>query len=653
MPDASVKYTDQPEGLQRTPDYIRERYLKAKEAMRPLHSRIEKYRNLYNFHHYLKAPKAGERRIEWPDYTNAVDLAVSILSSNEIDFRAYGFTPGSAEGKRSSIIEKVLNAAIHISQIRDEIDLNHEHTLQLARDGVSVIRTVWDDEYHEMFLEDKTEPENDDDDGEPIYGEFTDLPLRVQVLDAKNLYVVPGGKKRWLSLFYAEERTIADVESDEGITIPEFVSKSKEERETEKHDFIDYWEYVDAFELVEDDEGNPIPIIDPETYVPAVGDDGETLYQRRPVKLAYNGTIYGENFIRPLEHAEGYNAFPYTIFFWKPIGRLRPVDWGESILHVMQYIVPHMETRFNRQTRMVDLYSSLPLVTRTEGARKIKLDPGMGRVAQLSLEEELGFPTWPGSPPDVSEQLGILQAKIQESSFPSAMYGEGVSNMAGYAISQLIDSGQVRLTTPIRQLEQGWAVWAHKTLSLIKNFAENAEIHVYGPMRGKFFYDKVVGRKCHGIRVDVKVDAKYPGMDTRQIAEATQAKPFMPLRYIHERYLDIQQSDDAIRLMDIEKIKEMPAFQELVMMEYLSELAEKENNKIALQLLQRYMNQGMPEQPGRPSEGPSPPALTGGSTPIVPGAYPVEEGGTPFGQEPNRAMEELVTVAPNMAGGFS
>jgi hypothetical protein len=620
--------------------------------MEPLHDRIDKYRKLYGFDHYKKKAKATESRVSWPDYTNAVDLAVSILSANAIDFKAYGFTPGSEEGKRSSMIEKVLNATLHMSSIRDEININHIHILQLARDGASVIRTVWDDEYHDMFLEEFPEPETDEDDGEEIVGMFKDLPLRAQVLDARNMYVITGGKKRWLSCFYADDRTIADVEEDMGIEIPAFAKRSKQEKETEKHEFIDYWEYVSGFELVENESGEPVPVMDPETGELSMDEEtGDIIWERRPVILVQNAVIYEDYLLKPLEIAEGYEDIPYTLFFWKPIGQKNPEDWGESLLHAMQHIVPHIERRFNRQSRLIDLYASMPLVSRTEGARKVKLDPGVGRVAQLSLEEDLGFPSWPGTPPDVESQLNLLQAKSQESSFPAAMYGEGVKNMAGYAISQLIDSGQIRLVTPGQQLEQGWAVWAHKTLNLIKNFAENAYIHVYGEMRGKFFYDKVVGRKCEGFRVDVTIKPKYPGMDTREIAHATQAKPFLSNWSILQRYLNVPQPDDEERRRNIQNVKEMPAFQELIMMGYLKELAE-EGDKVAGALFERYMLQGMPGEPGRPTEPTKPDAMVGGSTPIVPGAYPVEEGGAPFGQEPGKGLEEMVQVAPNLAGGF-
>lgn len=651
MPSVDVNYPDQT-GLQRVPRYIKDRWELTKKNMEPLHERIATYRRLYDFNHYNMAPKANERRIEWPDYTNAVDLAVSILSANPIDFKAYGFTPGSEEGKRSSIIEKVLNAAIHISSIRDEVHIQHNHLMQVTRDGCSVIRTVWDTDYHDMFVEDYEESQTDMEDEGPIVGSFKELPLRVQVLDPSNFYVIPGGKKRWLSVFYAEERTIEDVEKDEGVTLPgEFQKKNKQERETEKHEFIDYWEYVDGFELVENSNGEPVPVLDPTTGQPMLDDEGEILWKRRPVLLVRNAIVYGDYLIKPLEVAEGYDDIPYTVFWWKPIGQKKPEEWGESLLHAMQHIVPHLETRFNRQARLIDMYASLPLVSRTEGARKVKLDPGIGRVAQLSLEEDLGFPTWPGTPPDVADQMLTLQAKSQESSFPAAMYGEGVRNMAGYAISQLIDSGQIRLTTPIQQLEQGWAIWAHKTLNLIKNFAENAEINVYGTMRGKFFYDKVVGRKCEGFRVDVQVKPKYPGMDTREIAHATQASPFLSKWTIAQRYLNVPQPDDEIRRMNIEKVKDMPAFQELIMLEYLQELADEGNN-IAKMLMQRYMTMGMPGEPGRPPSGPAPEAISGAGSTVIPGAYPVEEGGTPFGQEPSRGLEEMVRVAPNLAGGL-
>lgn len=648
MPDASVSYSDRPSTeLERAPDYILKRWQQAKTTMEGLHGRISKYRDLYDFRHYKGSPLALESRIQWTDYTNAVDLACAILSSNKIDFRAYGFTPGEEEGRRASIIEKLLSAAIHVSEIRDEVSIRHLHNLQLARDGVSVIRTVWDDQYHESYLRMLAEPKDDEVDGKPIVAEFTELPLRVQVLDALNFYVTPGGKKRWLAVMYAEDVSITEIEREYDIKLPFATGMPSEQKDVTMYPKIDYWEYVDGFEFIEDEDGNPTMVMGPDG-TPVLNDDGEPAYHRRPVLAVRNGLLYKDYMIRPVELVEGYEDIPYTVFFWKPIGNAKPTEWGESLLHALQYVVPHLETRFNRQSRLVDLYTGLPLVSRTEGARKVRMDPGLGKVVQLSLEEELGFPTWSGSPPDVAAQMETLQGKAQESSFPSAMYGQGVRNMAGYAISQMIDSGQIRLTTPIEQLQQGWSVWAVKTLNLVKNFAENAEIHVYGTMRGKFFYDRVVGRQCHGYRIDVRIEAKYPGMQTRQVAEATQARPFMPLRYIHERFLDIQQSDDAIRLMDIEKVKEMPAFQELVMLEYLEELA-KGGNEIAGKLYQRYLAQGMPGKPGRPNEPSNPEALPGGSTPI-PGTYPVETGGVPPGQEEDRALNELVTASPSLTG---
>ncbi|MBE0573867.1 hypothetical protein IH575_03125, partial [Candidatus Dojkabacteria bacterium] len=52
------------------------------------HKNISKWRQLYDDRHYDTAPKPGEERFSDPTYTNTVDLAVGIMLSNPLIWKA-------------------------------------------------------------------------------------------------------------------------------------------------------------------------------------------------------------------------------------------------------------------------------------------------------------------------------------------------------------------------------------------------------------------------------------------------------------------------------------------------------------------------------------------------------------------------------------
>jgi hypothetical protein len=609
------------DGMQRAPEYIMARWKRAKEDCQPWHNKIAMYRKLYDNKHYSSEPKAGERRINLPEYQNVVDLAVGILGSKPVEFRAYGFTPGEAEQNQGSRVEKLLQACMYVNGVRQEIDIQKTLLKMFVRDTVGCLRTVWDNEYADEYMEEQG---------------YSDVPIRWQVVDAMNVYPVPGGKNRWLCIFHAVERSIADVEAAENISIPAFNKMSKEEKERTKHQWLDYWEFAKA-------------------KVEELDDDDNVLSEHDSV-VVRNATIYADYLIDPLEVKEGYHDLTYTIFFYDPTPENDPKLWGKGILTALMELVPHLETRFNRQTRLVDLYASQNMVSKTADARKIRTDPALGKIVPLGLNEDLGWPQWPGTPPDVTQQIAFLQGAIQQSSFPQALYGQGVSTMAGYAISQLVSTGQIRLVTPGAQLGLAWTIVANKTMALLREFAE-APIICYGVHEGNRFQETVSVEDAVGLRVDADVMSTFPGEDVQSVAMATQATPHLSHSTILERYYHIQQPNDEIRRMEIEQVRKNPAMLEIVMMEYLKELAaeEAENKdsspKIYGALLQRYMSQGMPGKPGRPGEPPNPMQPMGLQSPTgqpVPGAT----GEEPYGQEQTQGLEDLVTYTPSLTGGF-
>ena len=110
----------------KTSQHVQVMLTKARSHCTPLHDQIEKWRDLYDFNHYVGRPMPHESRYADPTYTNVVDLAVGILLANGLEFRASGWVPSKMEMEESTRIEKFLMGLIHTNNLRDEVDIVYE-----------------------------------------------------------------------------------------------------------------------------------------------------------------------------------------------------------------------------------------------------------------------------------------------------------------------------------------------------------------------------------------------------------------------------------------------------------------------------------------------------------------------------------------------
>ena len=98
----------------------------AKDFTKGWHTNIVRWRKRYNFKHYDSKPKPGENRYIDPTHTNTVDLAVGILQSNDMIWRATGWRPSDEEETGGSIVEKTVAAIIDHNSSRKQIDMLYE-----------------------------------------------------------------------------------------------------------------------------------------------------------------------------------------------------------------------------------------------------------------------------------------------------------------------------------------------------------------------------------------------------------------------------------------------------------------------------------------------------------------------------------------------
>lgn len=485
--------------------YIEELAVRLRGEFRERDNNIDDMRNLY----YMRRPdvrlKPGERLIVSNKATNIVDLAVGIMSSQDMSIRVYrGVGDNTAEDEeRCSKIERFLRGCVYMNNMRQNIDLENIVLTYQIRDGMACLYVIWDDS---------------------IEG---DLPIYIHAIDPKEIYYEHGGPMGGLRhvVRYCT-RTIADIEDEWGVEL-----EPTADRKLREVEYIDYWGW-----RREDDE-----------------------------LLVENAVIADGKWVKEPRVVEGYVDLPFVLIFGRSTGDLSPSYESLSMLYPVRNQIYDMESLMRHQRRLADLYTSLPPIVRLQAGRNIPpIDPVVGKVITLYEGEEFFFPTWPGTPPDVERALSITQMEIQEGSFPHVAYGMGPTQLSGYALSLLNDSGRIRLIQFKRNAERGWTAAFMRIMKLCATFAPNQELAVNGRLAGKPFTITLRGKEMAPYMVDVEIRPSYPQDEQRRMVMAAQAKAqgLLSLRTIQERFLDVEYPDEEEQRILVEMAMRNPKLME-------------------------------------------------------------------------------------------
>lgn len=589
------------------------RIMSAKDHVKGWKENIHRWRHLYDGHHYDSVPKTGEVRYNDPTYGNTVDLAVGIMLANQLVWSASGWSPSYGEQKKSSALEKFLYAAWCVNAEREESSLQYDLMLHFARDGGGAIFSVWDKNIGEMTRTTREVPDSETEDGvRPTYA-FEELPLRIKVIDPDTMFMLPGGPKRWLVMGRSEERSVLDIEVMYNVQLADFTHMDENQKSITRGEFVDYWDY---------------------------STEGGKLHVR-------NCCLFNNKFVPGFElrTMDGYTDLPYTVQLFKPTEKTQSDKW-QSIISPLVESVSLLERSVNRRQRQIDIYSSLPIVTKTHPGRPISVE-GLGHHVNLSTDEDIGFPSWPGNAPDVQMQMDFFRARVQQSGFSDVMFGSGASQVTGYALSQLGDQNRIRLEQPVKHLELLFTSWAKKAIKLCAYFSSSAQVKVYGTMKGQDFAEWIDFSDAKEFVVRAEIRPKFPNEEVRRHAMATQARGVLSDWTIMERYLDIQQPDEEMERQQIEVAMKNPMIQSYIMMAELNKRAE-DGDKVAAMVLQSMQSGGLPGTPGRPVEPNNPEQLMGGQSPTG-SAMPT----APQGPDAQAQMEGMVGASPTMSGEIS
>ena len=616
------------------------KYQKARSFTKDWHSNVERWRKLYNMAHYSK--QAGAREVQYsdPTFTNTVDLAVGIMLSNQLRWHAYGFTPTYIEQKDTGKIEKLLEGILSANDDRQERFQRFELFQNFVRDGGGVLYSVFDPEIADRS---KRLVEDPSGEGIPSRWVFGEVPITIQVIDPLKFFCLPGGPKRWLLMGREENMTVMDVELIYGVKIDKFAHLSDMEKSTTIGKFVDIWDYVSVEDIIPGSFTDLAPSLD---SVPVSGDMTEGVTQVKTHLAIRNTAMFDMIPLRGPEIMTGYEELPYTVQFYKPTGS--DSNQWQSILSPLEDSVSLLERSFNRRAYQIDVFTSLPLVTKTQPGRTINIDPGLYNSVSISPDESIEFPTWPGNSPDLEMHMDFLRSRIQQSGFSDVMFGQGSGEAAGYAMSQLGDQNRIRLEQPIKHIELLFTSWAKKSLQLLNTFATGTSIFVYGKQRGTDYADNVKIDDLSGYQVRSEIRPDFPNEEQRKVAMASQVKGLMSGYTILEKYLGIEQPEDEQDKMFIEKVTQHPASVEYAVRKELDKRAQA-GDVIAAQTLQSMVNGGIAGDQGRPKDPTSPPQIPG--QPSADG-QPISQalGGAPAGQSPAEVQNKMANQAPSLMG---
>ena len=539
----------------------------AKAFMTDWHKNIDRWRNLYDSKHYSGTPKPGEDRFADPTFTNHVDLAVGILLTNPLVWKATAWKPGTETQKLESQVEKFLVGVMETNINRNEYDTLYEVLLHYVRDGGCVLYTVWDED-----AEKKTETVINEYGEEVPVQVYDECPLVQKVIDPSTVYFLPGGKKRWIAVAREEKTSAFDVLMRFG-KLPESLNylKSTEDLVSRTGKLVDYWDATEK-----DKKGNII---------------------------IRNAVLFDNEFVpdRELTVMPKYKSLPYTLGLYKPTDRTDSGKW-HSIITPLEEPVKHLEQNINRRQRQINLYSSLPVVSKTANGRAVSMDAVMGQIVTLSQDEDIAFPQWPGNAPDVERQIDFQRSRVQQSGFSDVFIGSGSSQASGYSLSQLGDQNRIRLEQPIAHLKRFWEWAGTKAIEVAVDHAEdNCYLRMYGKIKGKPFTELIPIKDLEGFHVSCEITPNFPNDQVRKHAMGNQVRGVLSEETIMERYLDIQQPDEEYDRKVIEMTQTHPIALQYSMMKVL-EAQAKNNDPIAAMELQQLQQQGMQGQPGAPTQ---------------------------------------------------
>lgn len=303
---------------------------------------------------------------------------------------------------------------------------------------------------------------------------------------------------------------------------------------------------------------------------------------------------------------------PYVYIKGRTSSSRQPEHAVKSLLYHMEPLVLYMEKLLMQKGTAIRIWCWPQLkVTRKldsplgeDGNPLVrKFDLEAGTTIELLEGEDVQFLVWTGSPPDIDEQVAIIQRYLDRMGLSSVMYGTTAADASsGYAINTLIQASQALFGPIVENLADGYTrlgVLAVKNVELL-----GQRVYVYKkPTGGWISLDGGSIQSYYNIRgiVEQTLPQDMPAK-TMMAMNLTQGdNPLSSMYKVRTDILGDKSPDLTQRQIDLERWRSDPAVQQFYIQKVLKEAGMKlEAPPVAAGQIQGPLPPALAQLLGRP-----------------------------------------------------
>lgn len=528
------------------------------------HRYIQENRRQYALRHHAN-PKNYDVTLSKPH--NIVTFAKAVLSASQLRMRAIGFSDSVDAMERASLFEKFALGLWHVNRVRQAgRDPRLWFLQRMLTDGCGAAY---------VFLDPDHRP---DTWRRPMWPE---CPVTIEVADARTLYIKPSlhPLRTYEHIFAVSKVTLADLIH----TYPDADWTPHTQGLRGPRDY--YTTLIKLYHYTGyDADANVIQTIFTDEVV--LSDEvlwPSSVYPGLPwvIRSCYEGDV---------TVAEGEDE-PCTLGLKERF---------QSILHPVNDSVKTVEMILSGDMRAHDMYANMPPVVTTADGRAVTVDGAWGNVINLKNGESIGWPQWPGNPPDSTRLATLHLNDIQEASFSAAAMGYAGSSASGYHVALTTESSRMRLQLPGDNWATGVAETANLSKHLLTWYYPYTAIQMYGEEpNGQGAMYAFQPSSAKGLVMTAAIELKLPGDDVRRTSIGTQWKGMgIPDLQIYEDVLGFDQPDEVWRRKQWEKAQTHPVMELLNMIDAMNERGDP---RVAIleQALQRAVEGSLNADTGR------------------------------------------------------
>lgn len=320
-------------------------------------------------------------------------------------------------------------------------------------------------------------------------------------------------------------------------------------------------------------------------------------YYLEPEKAANSSLLYS------MPHHCG--EVPYVYIKGRTSSSKKPEHAVKSLLYHMEPLILYMEKLLMQKGTAIRIWCWPQLkVTRKldspmgEDGNPItrRFDLEAGTTIELLEGEDVQFLVWTGSPPDIDEQVAIIQRYLDRMGLSSVMYGTTAADASsGYAINTLIQAAQALFGPIAENLADGYTRLGILGLKNVELLGQR--VYVYKkPTGGWISLDGATIQSYYNIRgvVEQSLPQDMPAATLTAMNLTQGDRPLSSMYKVRTEVLHDKSPDLTQKQIDLEKWRGSPEVQGFYIQKVLKEAGAKLE---------------APPAPAGQIQGPLPPAL--------------------------------------------